>query len=229
VAIHQPAYLPWLGYFERMARVDALIILDTVQFEKNSFDNRNRIRDKKAAQWLTVPVKTKGRFGENGWQRLEINHSTRWQEKQLRSLDQCYGKAAHWEPLRTILDEAFARDDSRLLDLNLFLIKRLTEMLGVGTPLLMASDYHPKFAKSELVLELLQAVNADQYLSGTQGRDYLDTAEFERRGFVVSFQDYEHPEYRQAYPGFIPYLSVIDLYANHGEDSLDILLGGGKN
>jgi len=224
VAIHQPGFLPWLGFFEKVASVDCFVLLDTVQFEKNSFDNRNRVRDKTSAHWLTVPVLSSGRFGNNDWQALEINNNVNWAHKHIASLKQWYGRSIYWSDIEALLCKVYGEKYEYLLDLNLDLIFGFCKLLGIKTKIIQASTLGVTQKKSKLVLEIVNAVGGTQYLSGVLGRDYLELDGFKSYGIDVSFQDYKYPVYAQLYPNFISGLSILDLYANHGADSFDILM-----
>ena len=117
VSINQPAYLPWLGYFHRIASSDLHIVLDHVQFEKNSFTNRNKVRTSTGWTWLTVPVKTKGLFGDLAINKVEINNTSNWRDKHWKTLSQIYNKAAFWREHATSLREVYQRPWTRLGDL----------------------------------------------------------------------------------------------------------------
>src|SRR4051812_40502325 len=107
LSINQPAYLPWLGYFDRIARSDAHVVLDHVQFEKNSFTNRNKIAAANGPQWLTVPLLTKGKFGDLAINRIEIDNGQAWRKKHWASLSQVYCKAPHWQAYAPALEALY--------------------------------------------------------------------------------------------------------------------------
>lgn len=225
VSINQPAYLPWLGYFERIARSDLHIVLDHVQFEKNSFVNRNRIRMATGWQWLTVPVRTKGRFGELAIDALEIDSGAGWAARHWRALEQHYRRAPFFEAHRGFFADLYARDWPQLAPLLRTLTEYLLDAFAIRTRCLFSSTTPVRSRKSQLVLELCQWAGADRYLSGTLGRDYLDLPAFAAAGIDVAFQDYAHPTYPQIGAGFEPYMGAIDLLFNCGPESRAILLG----
>lgn len=226
VSINQPAYLPWLGYFERIAASDLHIVLDHVQFEKNSFVNRNKIRTREGWVWLTVPVKTKSKFGDLPIAEIEIDSSTRWQDKHWKTLQQQYARAPYFAAHAPFFQMIYQKSWTRLTDLLKVTTEYLLNALGITTPLRYSSTMKAQGKKDLLVLELCQQVGATEYLSGVLGRNYLDTARFETEGIQVHFQDYHHPSYTQITPGFEPYMSIIDLLFNHGPASLEILRAG---
>lgn len=226
VSINQPAYLPWLGYFHRIAMSDLHIVLDHVQFEKNSFTNRNKVRASDACCWLTVPVKTKGRFGDLPIRWLEIDNSTDWPRKHWKTLSQFYGKAPYFHQHAAFFEWIYGRQWYHLSELCRETTQYLLEALGITTQLLFSLEMNPHGAKDELLLDLCRKVDATVYLSGVLGRDYLREEVFEQHGIRVEYQSYRHPEYSQyRAQRFEPYLSIVDLLFNCGPQSLDILMG----
>lgn len=224
VSINQPAYLPWLGYFHRIAVSDVHVVLDHVQFEKNSFVNRNRVRTSTGSTWLTVPVRTKGRFGV-AIDELEIADE-RWARKHWRTIEQGYSHAPYFDELAPSLESIYHRRWTRLLDLCTELTNWQLGILGISTPLHASSTLEPTAHKAELVLELCVALGATTYLSGPLGRRYIREDVFAAAGIDVVYDDYNHPAYRQQFEPFMPAMATIDLLMNCGPGSRDILLGG---
>lgn len=224
VSIHQPSYLPWLGYFEKMASSELFVILDTVQFEKNSFDNRNKIRTSEDWCWLTVPVKTKGKSQEMTWQNLEIQNQINWRRKHFSSIKTNYGRSPFWSDYAEELEYIYDKDYERLLDINLALVHFFRKHLGITTPLVFASDMQLVETKSNLVLEILSKLEATSYYSGALGKDYLELDKFSKNDIDVEFQNYLHPEYEQRFSGFVPYMSTLDLLLCKGDESRGIIL-----
>lgn len=223
VSINQPAYLPWLGYFQRIAVSDLHIVLDHVQFEKNSFTNRNRVHTNQGPCWLTVPVSRDG--AETPICDLRIDNRVNWRRKHQQSLKQHYAKAPFKQDLMDICDAAYERSWDYLHDLCRFMTGRFLRYLKIDTEIRYSRELGSTERKSALVLDLCQKVGADVYLSGALGRDYLDMDSFRDAGIAIEFQDYRHPEYNQSHgTPFEPYLSIADLIANCGPDSPSILL-----
>lgn len=225
VSINQPAYLPWLGYFERIARSDLHVILDHVQFEKNSFTNRNKIPTQSGTTWLTVPVVTKGQFGNLAIDQLQIQNAQPWGRKHWSTIRQTYLKSAHFKTHADFFEDTYQREWSHLLPLTNHITTYLLEQFHISTPLASSKELDLTSSKSQLVLDICKEKQASAYLSGAMGKDYLELAPFDADGIDVSFQAYEHPTYSQ-FPNteFTPYLGAIDLLFHHGPDSLDILL-----
>ena len=224
VSINQPAYLPWLGYFERIARSDVHIVLDHVQFEKNSFANRNKVPDANGFTWLTVPVLTKGKFGKLPINQLEINPNNSWAKKHWRTIQMIYGKSPYFEAHEDFFGDTYRRGWRLLGDLSSHITSYLLEQFEIRTEIRYSSQMEVNATKSELVLEICQTTDATEYISGAVGRDYLETGKFSAAGIEVLFQDYRHPVYPQKGSGeFKPNMAAIDLLFNHGTNSRNIL------
>lgn len=228
VSINQPAYLPWLGYFDRISRSDLHIVLDNVQIERNtkhSFTNRNKVRTIQGWSWLTVPLRRATTASEELINGVRIDGDA-WLRKHSRTLAQSYGQAAHFQEHRDYFQELYAQNWTHLAPLLRESTRYLLKALGIRTPLLFSTEMKVEGRKAELVVNLCKAAGATVYLSGPLGRDYLDAATFEAAGIILQFHDYTHPMYSQMHRGFVPYMSVVDLLFNHGADSQRILRSG---
>ena len=223
VSVHQPQYLPWLGYFDKIDKADVFVLLDTVQFKKNEWQNRNRIKTAQGAQWLTVPVMY--RFPQL-IREVEINHREKWQHKQRQAMLSNYRKAPFWSMLEPFFEEIFSTRWDGIARLNMHVVKKLTEILGIETPLFVASEIgaFPE-DPDERLIAITRHFGADRYLAGSGGHGYMDLEKYREQGVEVIFQHYRHPVYNQLYGDFEPFLSVIDLIFNHGKESLDIIRG----
>lgn len=225
VAIHQPQYLPWVGYFDKMDQADCFVILDDVQFKKNEWQNRNRIKAASGWQWLTVPVLH--RFPQRILE-VEINNAEPWARKHLNALVVNYGAAPFFQAHRPFFEEVYHREWTRLADLNLAILDYLGKALGIQTEIVLASPLAlpDPDEPTERLVAICQGLEADSYLSGAGGRDYLDLGRFEKAGIRVVFQTFQCPTYPQRFGAFIPNLSVVDLLFNCGERSLETLRKG---
>ena len=227
VAVHQPQYLPWLGYFDKIDRADVFVLLDTVQYKKNEWQNRNRIKAADGPQWLTVPVTY--RFPQRIAE-VAVNNRERWQHKQRQGIVSNYRKAPFWDDLSPFIEEVLSPTWELLAPLNIFGVKELAAILGIETPLYVASELG-EFPEDpdERLIAITKHFGADTYLAGSGGRDYMNLDRYAQSGIEVLFQEYHHPVYAQLFGAFEPYLSVVDLLFNHGKESLSILRGeGGK-
>lgn len=223
VSVHQPQYLPWLGYFDKIDRADIFVLLDNVQFKKNEWQNRNKIKAADGWQWLTVPVMY--RFPQL-INEVEINNKERWQHKQQQALLSNYKKAPHWNFLQEFCRELFESRWHTISELNIYVVKKLAGILGITTPIHVASelDNFPE-DPDERLISITKHFGADTYLAGSGGREYMDMQKYEAHKINVLFQDYRHPVYNQLFGDFEPFMSVIDLIFNHGSESLTILRG----
>ncbi|MCX5833838.1 MAG: WbqC family protein [Deltaproteobacteria bacterium] len=226
VSVHQPQYLPWLGYFDKVDRADAFVLLDNVQFKKNEWQNRNKIKTAQGWMWLTVPVlyKFPQLINEVG-----VNNTDRWQHKQRQALVSNYRKSPFWQMLEGFFEDTFSCQWTLISELNVHVVKKLIGLLGIETPVHVASEMgtFPE-DPDERLIALTKYLGGDTYLAGSGGKDYMDLAKYEKSGIRVIFQEYHHPTYGQLYGQFEPYMSAIDLLYNHGEKSLDILRGNGR-
>lgn len=213
LAIHQPQYLPWLGYLAKLDRADVFVLLDTVQFKKNEWQNRNRIRTAQGWQYLTVPVLHE--FPQRV-DRVRINNQTDWRRKHVQALETHYGKAPYYDRYAPVFGELLAREWETLSLLNEAVLSALTEAFGITTPIVKASQYEAREEPTGRLVDLCKALGADRYLAGAGGRDYMNHEEFEAAGIAVEFQDFVSPEYAQAYRPFIAGLSAVDLLFNCG-------------
>lgn len=222
LAAHQPQYLPWLGLFDKLAQADVFVLLDDVQFKKNEWQNRNRIKGSSGAQWITVPVRH--RFPQTIAE-VEVRESEPWRRKHLRALESNYGKAPHFADEMPLFAAVLDQPWTLLAPLNIELIRRLTARLGIDTDIRMGSEIEVREHPTLRLVDLCRELGADTYLSGAGG-DYLDRDLFDAAGIELRFQHYEHPEYAQLHGDFEPYMSVVDLLMNCGDDSFSIIRSG---
>ena len=223
VSINQPAYLPWLGYFHRIAISDAHIVLDDVQFEKNSFTNRNKVRTHDGWCWLTVPIKTAGKFGDLAINQVEIASEKPWASKHWSTLRLNYSKAPFFDEHAHFLEALYRREWHKLTDLAREITDYLLNAFAVRTRLYFSSQIKVRGRKDELVLNLCRELGATVYLSGPLGRNYLREELFHDQGIAVRYHDYHHPTYSQVYSGFEPYMAALDLLLNAGPRSREIM------
>ena len=225
VTIHQPNYLPWPGFFHKWLISDAFIILDTVQYHKNEWQNRNRIKTVNGAQWITVPVSY--RLPQT-IQQVEIA-SPNWARKQVSAIEQAYAKAPYLEYYWPELRELLLKPWERVAELNVAMIQSLGEMLGCRAPLHLASEMETASTDpTGRLISLCKELGGDAYLSGREGRGYLETERFSEAKIDLWFQEVEAPHYPQLHGEFISHLSVIDMLFNLGPATLEIILQMGE-
>ncbi len=228
VSIMQPAFLPWLGFFDRLLTSDLLIVLDHVQIDMNSktkFVNRNRIRTATGWIWLTVPLLTKG-LSDLAINKLRILEDSPWRKKMWRAIEASYSQSPFFATYAETVSAALDQPIDNIANLDRVLTDALLARMEIELPVMYSSAMPIGGVKDDLLISLCSDVGATSYISGPFGRDYIDRTKFEDAGIGLMFHDYEHPRYEQAFPGFEPYMSMIDLLFNHGPKSKDILVTG---
>ncbi len=208
VTIHQPNFLPWLGYFGKIRMADIFVILDTVQYVKNEYHNRNRLRTPEGWQWLTVPVHYQ--FPQSI---LDTRTDERqpWRQKHPKTIKQLYGKAPFFKEISPLLLPLYKEPWNQLAELNVEIIIRLMKILSINVPVYRASDLKIRQDNpTGRLIRICQLFEADTYLSGANGREYLEREQFSKAGLELKFQGFEHPEYPQRFRGFEPYMSAVD-------------------
>lgn len=213
VTIHQPDFIPWLGFFDRWERSDLFIILDDVQFIRRGWQHRDKIKTRDGVVWLTVPVIKKGRYDQLV-REVRIDNSRNWKDKHLRTIKCAFRGCVNFGGVYEKLKEVYENDYDLLVDFNIDLLKVLSGILGVKTPTVRSSQFGLISSRSQRLIELLNLEHATDYLTGTGSREYLDEELFRNSGINVIWQDFEHPVYEQLYGGFVPNLSVIDYLMN---------------
>ena len=224
LAILQPGFLPWLGFFDQMIRSDVFVLYDDVQFDKHGWRNRNRIKTANGVAWLTVPVRHAGLYGQS-IRDVRIDNSKPWARKLIATIRLAYARAPHCEPYVEQLAIVLAEPWESLLDLDLKLIDLMGRWLDVGTRVVKASDLAIQGTQSGRLVEICRHFAADRYLSGNAAQSYLDDQLFDKAGIEVVWQDYVHPSYPQLHGEFVPYLSALDLVLNMGPESPQVVRG----
>ncbi len=224
LAVHQPQYLPWLGYFHKIANCDLFLFLDDVQYKKREFQNRNKIKTPNGPLWLSVPVVTKGQYTQN-IRDVKILPQDGWAQEHLKSIEHNYARAAFFNEHKDFLHSFYAAPHDTLIEASMSMINYIMSYLKINTPFKMSSEYGVSTTSSERIVDLCKKTGADTYLSGAGGRDYMDEELFRRNNIKVIYQEYKHPEYPQLHGAFEPYLTVMDLMLNCGPQSREILLG----
>ncbi len=212
VSGHQPNYLPWLGFFDKMLLSDVFIIEDNVQFEfqGQGFQNRNRVKTLNGVKWLTVPVEHVGRPMLISEVKIANKAEPKWAERHWLTLKYNYCKAAHWKEYCGFFEQTYSREWTMLIDLNMHIIKGLMTFLNLKTPLVMSSTLNVSGKGSDKALAESKALHAKTQLSGIGGKEYLNLESFKKEGIEVVFQDFRYPVYPQLCGAFVPNLSVVD-------------------
>lgn len=222
MAMHQANYIPWIGYFYKMAHCDVFVYLDDVQYPRGkSFSARNRIKTPQGAKFLTIPVtKTGGKEGKVLYRDVQFADNE-WQEKHKKTLELNYKKAPYFDEVFSMYCLEIDRSTS-LLELNIHLIEAIAEYLKISTQRVKLSDVLLTFGqKTDLIIDICNALEADIYLSGTGGgKVYNDEEKLSENGIKLIYNEFNHPVYPQLWEGFTPNLSILDLLFNCGRESI---------
>ena len=229
VTIHQPEHLPWLGFFNKMANADEMIILDNVQYRKRYFQNRNKILVNGVEKYIGVPVKLE-KYREKTIADMEIylDEEVPWEDKYLKTIQYNYKQHPFYHEYYPFFEDLIGRHITSLYDFNMEIIIYFARVLKINTKMTKASDLSPVGNKSDLILDLAKRAKADVYLSGPAGRDYMELGKYEREGMAVWFNDFAHPVYAQKGSSeFVSHLSILDLLMNVGaEQGREIIQSG---
>jgi hypothetical protein len=218
VAAHQPNYLPWAGFFHKMARCDVFVFLDSVQYSRTSYTARCSIKQSDGrASWLSVPVLKKGRYFQKVSQ-VAIDRQRPWQAEHLKTLESCYSRAACFKEYPWLLDLAYRGKWENLSQFNQAVIIRLAEHLGIKTRFVNLSELNIDGKSTEMLVSVCQALKARKYLSGPGGQKYLDPEQFRQAGIGLDYTKYQSRPYPQPWGEFVPGLSIIDALFNCGPE-----------
>lgn len=226
IAIMQPTYFPWLGYFAMMDRVSEFIFLDSVQFAARSWQQRNRIKTANGELMLTVPVSKKGKR-EQLISEVEIAYSSDFPDKHVKAVTMAYRRAPYFDKYAPDIFAVLEKKHLRLADMTIELIKHVQGLLGIQCRVLRSSELDVAGNKAELLAQICDSRGAQVYLSAPGSRDYIiESDAFSRRRIDVVYHEYLHPVYKQLYGEFAPYMAVVDVLMNEGPASADIIRGG---
>ncbi len=223
--IHQPDFLPYLGFFHRLLYADVFVILDHVQFTRGGSDcwiHRDKIKTANGIKWLTLPVKKCEM--QTPINEVVLSNTTDWKTNNLNKIREAYRKTPFYREIFPYIENIYSCSCSKLVDFNMVSVKMLCELFDIKTDMIFSRSLHPAGKKTEMLVDIVKKVNAARYLSGIGAKDYLDYTLFDDAGIEILWQEFRHPVYQQAHGEFIPYLSSIDLLFNCGiEKSRKIL------
>lgn len=222
VGIHQPHYLPWLRYIEKIARSDVFILLDSVQYSKNGWQNRNKIKGPDGALTLTVPVHATldGTIAD-----IAIDNRSRWQKKHWRTLQQHYRGTPFFQDYEAAIARFYLEPWTSLTELNEAMLQFFLRALQIDTPIHRASDLNVDGEATDRIVNLVRAVDGDAYYSGAYALDvYLDADALSEAGIQLRLQEWSAPVYPQPYPPFVGDLSILDLLMNTGPEARNLLV-----
>lgn len=214
-AIIQSGYLPWKGYFDIIHEVDVFVFLEDVQYTKRDWRNRNKIKTPDGIKWIYVPVIS----GIN--QRIyetKIDYSIDWREKHKKTIHHFHAACEYYDSYKDEIFEIYNNTYETISELNIFAIKKISDLLGIKTTFIKSKDLSTSGTKDDKLIEICQKIGADYYLSGPAAKDYIVKSKFEKAGIELKYKDYSgYPEYNQLWGEFDHYVSIIDLIFNCGE------------
>lgn len=219
VAIVQSNYIPWKGYFGMIAAVDEFILYDDMQYTRRDWRNRNQIKTPQGVQWLTVPVKVKGKYHQS-IRDTEIDGAD-WASAHWKAIMQSYRRTNHFEEVAAIFEPLFLQHSySHLSVLNRTFIETVCRYLGINTKISNSWDYTLINGKTERLADLCAQAGGTQYISGPAAKDYADERIFTERGIKLTWFDYAgYPEYPQLWGEFTHGVTILDLLFNCGKSA----------
>ena len=226
IAIMQPTFMPWIGYFGLMEYVDEFVYLDNIQFDKRSWQQRNRIKTPKGEQWITVPVSSKSKSQQRIMD-AELTNDDKLIRKITTGIEQSYKKAEFYEHYAQNFLLTINKKHQKLMDLNTDIIDIFRNDMQIKTPIIRASNLKADGEKANLLANICKELECKHYISPPGSKPYIDASDaFENADIEVEYFNYNHPKYRQLHGDFIPYMSTIDLFFNEGPKSREIMREG---
>lgn len=228
VTIHQPNYLPWLGFFSKIKHSDCFIILDDAEYTKNSVTNRNKIRTRDNWCYLTIPIDRKFHWAKI--HDVKLSRDKRWMENHWKTIKQNYTKADFFSLYQDFFEKLYQKDFEYLWQINEEIIFYLLRCFEINVEVIKVSELNvdPDLRKTDWLIALLKSVGAEIYLSGPSGKDYLDFQKFAQNNIDLRFFEFQHPVYEQRYPGFEPAMAAIDLLFNVGPQASEMIKTSGN-
>ena len=226
-SIHQPNYLPWLGYFNKIVRSDVFVIFDDVQFpigKKGFFGNRNQIKTNSGQLWLTVPVLDRSKC--KNFNEIKINYNG-WNEKHVKNIENFYRKSPYFDLYYEDIKNLLLQEYDNFSELSTKLITYFMNVLDINTKIMHSSEIckDVDLTGMDKIFYILEQLNTDTYISsdGPGSRRYIKEDDFDDKKIKLIWQDFEHPTYNQMYGEFISHQSIVDLLFNCGDKSKEII------
>jgi hypothetical protein len=213
IVIHQPDFIPYIGFFHRLLKADELIVLDHVRISKRGWVHRDKIKTANGEQWITIPVK---KISQQPLIReAEVDYNDQY-DKILRVIQANYHGAPCFDDIFPSLEEIIGRKPKLLIDLNLELLKKMMLWFDIGIAMTSSSMLGVETAKLMMNVDLIKAVGGTTYIAGAGSRNYHEDGPFNEANITVAWHEFDHPVYPQLFGEFIPFLSGIDLLFNCG-------------
>lgn len=226
VVIHQPDFMPYLGFFDRLLKADIYVVFDNVQYVRSSrgWTSRDKIKTQNGEKWLSVSTQKAAR--DTAINQILLSQDSGWREDNLNLLHENYKKSLYYSEIMPYISELYRYQCEHMMDFNLQSIKMLMQLFDIHIDIVIASELNPTGKSNTLIIDIMKKLGCTKYLSGVGARDYYIPELYEEAGIEVIWQDFKHPVYKQQYEGFIPYLSSIDMLFNCGiEESRRLLRG----
>lgn len=221
--IHQPQYFPYPGFFHKLSLGDVFVIMDNTQYDKR-YTNRNRIISTTGWIWITVPINKDHKFLPNNL--VEINNELPWKDTHWNKIKFAYSKAKFFHLYKDYFENLYKKDWEFLFELDFETIKKVIEWIGIKIEIIKESELNISGNSSERLINICKSIDADTYISGSGGKNYLDENLFKKNNLKLEYQNYKSTQYHQHLSEiFVPDLSIIDLIANYGPNSLKLMNG----
>ena len=219
--IHQPNYFPYSGFFHKLSLVDTFVMMDDTQYDKK-FTNRNKIIVPNGWTWITVPIKKELKFLSN--QFIEINNDLDWKKNHWEKIQRSYANTKFFNLYKDYFNSLYHKEWNSLFELNYETLTKTIDWLGLKIEIIKESELNTSGTSTERLVNICKSIGAETYVSGIGGKEYVDESIFKKNKIKLEYQQFLHPEYSQHFSKtFIPNLSIIDLLANVGPDSLKLL------
>lgn len=222
-AVHQPNYIPYLGFFDKYKKADIFVLYDTAQYSKNDYHNRNKIKIQQGSKWLTIPVAV--HLGQKVREAKIADQN--FVGKHLSILKQAYGEADYFKDTFPKLEQLYrSLRNEFLVDVTIPLLQYFFDIIDDQKRVVLASELEidPSIKNSAALIAMCKKLGAHTYVSGVGAKEYLDPHMFAENDINVVWQDFEHPSYKQVGGGFVPYMSVVDAYCNLGSRGVQQIL-----
>jgi hypothetical protein len=226
VAMHQPNFLPYIGFFDKAAKADLLVIVDHVAFSKgkDNWHHRNRIRNCRGWDYITIPVSD--HFNYKPFTSVTLNGNIEFKKrKHIKTFCMNYQKAPFFDDYFGSFSELYMEKENSLVEFNIKLIRWMIKSMGIKAKVVRSSelDFDLNARKTDMIMEIMENVGGSRFISGDGAKCYIEKQRFEGNGISMEFQNFRHPEYPQTYPGFIPNMSAMDLILNTGKSALKLI------
>lgn len=220
-AVMQPTYFPWIGYFDLIDSVDKFVFLDNVKLVKSSWHTRNRIKTSQGQVYLSIPIQRTKNIEQTNINEAVVSTIIPWKDKHLKTIEQSYSKSAHKNDVFPFIRDALERESTYLVDITVDIIKKISRKIGIETQYYLSSELEGiSGTKDEMVANIVNAIGCDEYLSPYSAGEYIERGTpggaFTTSNIRLTYQNYEHPIYKQLHGSFYSHMAILDLLLNEG-------------